>query len=138
MDADGYETDLYEPLTALNGKVKNIGGYLFDKEPEALYHSGLSSEMEAAYFLDAAGESSLIAGMPENLIIGLFRQGDVRVLVAVNKDYRSAVSGDLMLREKKKVGIFDSSTGAAVSGSDPTDRIPLELPAGECAVYILE
>ncbi len=138
LDADGYETDLYEPLTALNGKVKNIGGYLFDKEPEALYHSGLSSEMEAAYFLDAAGESSLIAGMPENLIIGLFRQGDVRVLVAVNKDYRSAVSGDLMLREKKKVGIFDSSTGAAVSGSDPTDRIPLELPAGECAVYILE
>lgn len=138
LDADGYVTDLYEPLTALNGRVKNIGGYLFDKEPEALYHSGLNREAEMAYFLDDAGASPLIAEMPENMIVGLFRQGDTRVLMVVNKNYRRAVSGDLILREKKKVGVFDGSAGTVSKGNEPTDRIGLELAAGECAVYILE
>lgn len=140
LDATGIQTSLYAPLTAVNTKAKSIGNLLLDKTPVGLYHGGLTTAEEQQYYLDPLESSSLIAGIPSSLIAGIFRDSgsEVYYLVLVNKNYQQPMVGTLSLRQTHRVSLYDGGSGQTTLVSSSANTIALSLPAGECAVYILE
>src|SRR5690606_5348201 len=65
------KSSMYDDLTALNKSVRNLGDFLLDKTSQYIYHSGISANNQAAYFLDSLDASDLIASAPAGLIIGV-------------------------------------------------------------------
>ena len=139
LDENGEKTSYYEPLTKINNKVKAIGDFLLDKKQQELYHSGLDKPVEKMYFLDSFDDSTIVSDIPNHIIMGVFHDDDNKnVLVLVNKNYNEKVKGTMSLKNQGKVSLFDAETKRITKVTAETKAVKLEIPPGDCTVYILE
>lgn len=133
------KTPMFNDLKALNTAVKNIGNYLFGKQAEQLYHTGVSSTNRTRYYLDNLSSSALINTAPNDLIIGVFGDaGTTKYLMITNKNFSAAKTGTITLKSLKKVSQFNKSTNTTTVLSTSTTSIAISIPAGDAALYIIE
>ncbi len=137
-DNKGVKKDTFDEVKEINRKVQNLGDYLFEKETENLYHFGIKKANQVLFNLDKVEDSALIAGAPDGSIVGVFGDGTAKKYVlVVNKDYNNAMTGELKLREAKKVELYSHDTDKTTQVSASTDAVTLNIPAGDCALYVI-
>lgn len=88
-NTDGSPTANYEALKTINWQARRVGDLLYDKQNIAIHHTGLSAGYDSTYYLDPLSASPYIASAPDNLIIGVFSDGDNIYLAIANKDHTS-------------------------------------------------
>ncbi len=135
-NTDGSPTANYEALKTINWQARRVGDLLYDKQNIAIHHTGLSAGYDSTYYLDPLSASPYIASAPDNLIIGVFSDGDNIYLAIANKDHTAGVSGSVALKYETPLAQFlpdSGDTRALGTGS----RLSLSLEAGGIAVYVL-
>ncbi|MBQ8683258.1 MAG: hypothetical protein IJ518_01930 [Clostridia bacterium] len=135
---DLEKSEKFEEMAALNKQTRHIGNLLLSAEREAVYHNTGYTDPVVAY-IDALSESEIIAEAPvwgPGLIVSLFREGDVRYLVVVSKNYMRTVSGTITLKKPYEVAAYDADTDTFAEAIE-TASVPYELDKGGIAVYRL-
>ena len=80
----------------------------------------------------------LIFRIPNGSIVGVFGDGTAqKYVLVVNKDYNKAMTGELKLRAAKKVQLYSHDTDKTAAVSASADTIVLNIPAGDCALYVI-
>ncbi|CAL1520170.1 hypothetical protein [Chitinophaga sp. MM2321] len=140
IDATTYDkTPLFNDLKTLNTAVKHIGNFLFNKQSEELYQTGILAQNQNRYYLDKIDSSDLLHTAPDNLVIGLFGDSTTTKYVLVtNKNFSAETDGVITLRRTAKVSEFNKTTNTTAILSNSTDSIIIQLPPGEAALYIIE
>lgn len=137
-DNKGVKKDTFDEVKEINRKVQNLGDYLFEKETENLYHFGIKKANQVLFNLDKVEDSALIADAPSGSIVGVFGDGTAKKYVlVVNKDYNKAMTGELKLRAAKKVQLYNHDTDKTAAVSASADTVALNIPAGDCALYVI-
>ncbi len=137
-DGAGNKKETFDEIRELNRRVHNLGDLLFDKSTEELYHFGIRKTNRTAYFLDDPEGSALISDAPSGSIVGVFGDGTERKYVlVVNKSYTDAMTGTLVFRSARKISRYDHVTGLTAPLADAADSVPLDVPAGDCALFIV-
>ena len=135
-NTDGSPTANYEALKTINWQARRVGDLLYDKQNIAIHHTGLSAGYDSTYYLDPLSASPYIASAPDNLIIGVFSDGDNIYLAIANKDHTAGVSGSVALKYETPLAQFLPDSGDTQSLGTGS-RLSLSLEAGGIAVYVL-
>ncbi|MHB1452586.1 MAG: hypothetical protein ACYCYM_01350 [Saccharofermentanales bacterium] len=138
-DSSGTKLTMFDDLKSLNGEVKNLGNYLFDKIQEDIYHANLNSTYRSLYNLNDIASSTFISSAPDNIIIAQFRDASYRrYFLVVNKDYTSTVTGNIVLRYPFRLSSYNKSNDTVSLVSSSTSTIAISIPGGDAALYIIE
>ena len=117
----------------MNREVMTVGRFLFDKNDEKIYHTGLwSPSLNRIYFLDDLRGSDLIESaraFDYQHFCG--QKPSARYMLVVNKDYRAANTGEIILKSERNVGLLNKTDGTignigcarACSNLQPGDRL---------------
>ena len=117
----------------------NLGKFLFHKKSDKLYHTGVSGDKLPGYFTDSLAQSDLIQTAPENAILGVFTDStSAKYLVVVNKDFNKAMHATITLKSAKNISEFNKKTNATKQISGSSASIQCQIPAGDCAVYVIK
>lgn len=139
VDEEGNKLPRFNEIKSLNKEVRNLGDYLFSKTSDKLYHTGVSPDKLVGYFVDDLASSDLILSAPEGLVIGVFKDStQAKSLVVVNKDFTKTLYGQLKLKGMKNVKRFNKSTKEITQISSATDTLNLQIPAGDCEIFIIQ
>ena len=107
---DGEPSAIYDGLAAVNKRAKAIGDQLLPATSVAVYHGGLEEALRMKYYADNLAASAVLSSLPDKLLAGVFEASDgAKLLFIANKDYKSAVSGEIGLREDFSVSVFNES-----------------------------
>ncbi len=146
VDERGFKSRIFEEVKAINADVMTVGNYLFDKQPDRLYQTGLNASagvakaLEKIYYTDDAAESDVFAALPSgHAIVSTFRDGTDRLYaVVVNRHCYESLNDSLTLKSPRRISELRLSDGTEQPVSDSADVISLRLGPGELALYILE
>lgn len=129
----------FNDIKSLNKTVKNLGNFLFDKQSEEIFHFGLDTDTQNQYYLDRTNLSDVVKNGPDGSIVSVFRdKTNKKYVLVVNKDYKQSLNGTLTLKTNKKVTRYQHSNDTKSVVANSTAAIGLNIPAGECALFILE
>ena len=139
VDEEGNKLSNFNQIKQLNSEVLNLGEFLFNKKSDKLYHTGVSSDKLQGYFTDSLAQSDLIKSAPENAILGVFTDStSAKYLVVVNKDFSKAMNATITLKSAKNISEFNKKTNATSQISGSSASISCQIPAGDCAVYVIK
>ena len=138
VDWDGEPSAIYDGLTAVNKRVKAMGDQLLPATSVAVYHGGLEDDLRKKYYADDLAASAVLSSLPDKLLAGVFEASDgAKLLFIANKDYKSAVSGEIGLRDHSSVSVFNESNEyekvAVVDG-----QLSATVAPGGAVLYRLE
>ncbi len=139
VDEEGNKLSNFNQIKQLNSEVLNLGNFLFHKKSDKLYHTGVSSDKLQGYFTDSLAQSDLIKSAPENAILGIFTDNtSAKYLVVVNKDFNKAMNATITLKSAKNISEFNKKTNTTNQISGSSASIKCQIPAGDCAVYVIK
>ncbi len=139
VDADGEKTKDFNQIKQLNSEVLNLGNFLFDKKSDKLYHTSVSDDKLVGYFTDSLAQSDLIQAAPDSAILGVFTDNtSAKYLVVVNKDFSKAMNATITLKSAKNISEFNKKTNKTTQISGSSSTIQCQIPAGDCAVYVIK
>ena len=87
VGGSGKKPDDFNDIKQNNKEVMTVGRFLFDKTPDKIYHTGLSSDnLNRLYFLDDINNSDLVSSAPAKIIISIFKDNSSkRYMLVANK-----------------------------------------------------
>lgn len=138
--ANGEKAPDFADIQTMNREVMTVGRFLFDKNDEKIYHTGLwSPSLNRIYFLDDLRGSDLIESAPEHLIISIFadKKPSARYMLVVNKDYRAANTGEIILKSERNVGLLNKTDGT-IGNIGLCKGLQLNLQPGDGELYVIE
>lgn len=139
LDEKTNKTPMYDELKSLNTDIRYLGDFLLDKRSEKLYQTGVRQENKALYFLDSMETSDLLAAAPDNLVIGIFGDGsNSKYVLITNKSHSAEVTGEVKLKKPVSVYELDRSQHTRRMVARKTISIPVKLPPGMGALYIIK
>ncbi len=135
-DKSGNKTTLYDDAKSLNAEVQNIGNLLFNKKSSEIYHFGLSKEVEATYFLSDLSKSAIISDAPDGTIVSVFTDNTkAKYVMVVNKDYKKAVKGNLVLKKSATIEEYNKTTNKFSTLFSGTNAVYMNIQPGNCVLY---
>ena len=139
-DRNGAKLSMYNDLKTLDGRVNNLGNFLFDKTPQYIYQTNITDTQRSNFFLDNLASSTLISSAPNNLIISVFNDSITSntYIMLVNKDYTSTVSGNVALKSSKAIQQYDKSNDSVTTISGSSTTISISIAGGDAVLYILQ
>ena len=138
IDERAYKTSLYEGIQRVNQGAMTYGSILLDKDYDELYHTSVPEALQGPYFSDNLKESKWFTALPDNTLVSTFTddKGEVYLMV-VNRSYDRRVQGNVELKSPRNIVRIAPDTGAEISVSEAADSLPVELDAGDAALYVL-
>lgn len=145
-DREGRPAALFDETSAINAQVMAAGQYLLGMQPGELHHAGLSPKpatnqtLGDLYFCSKLADSAVFAALPDApLLLSTFTDDAGRTVVAaVNRQDREPLQTAVPLKTVRRVSRPDLDTGEEILLGEALDTLPVDLPAGGLALYILE
>jgi len=139
VDNVGNKASRFNDIKAMNQEVVNLGNFLFGKTSSKLYHTGVSADKIVGYFIDSLAADDLIQSLPNGVIAGVFTDcSTMKYLVIANKNFTGTLTGTLALKSAKKVSSYNKTTNTNFLVSARIQNVPLNIPAGDCSVFVIE
>lgn len=129
---------LYDDISALNKRVKNIGDFLLSKNNEAIYHCLRGDRYPSLYNLDRFEDSALMeSATMKNSVIGQFGEysSPDKYLLIANKHHEDISSGQITFRYPVTVYEIDTDTMESTLVAENTTELQVEQPPAEAALY---
>lgn len=138
IDERAYKTSLYEGIQRVNQGAMTYGSILLDKNYDELYHTSVPEALQGPYFSDNLKESKWFTALPDNTLVSTFTddKGEVYLMV-VNRSYDRRVQGNVELKSPRNIVRIAPETGVEISVSESSGHLPVELDAGDAALYVL-
>lgn len=136
-DWDGTRSPIYDGLTRVNKRAKEIGNRILPCTSTAVYHGGLEEDLVQKYYADDLSQSAVLAALPDKLLAGVFDAPDgTQLLLIANKDYKEPVCGEIALKTAMSVSVLDENdTYVPVEATD--GKWNLSIEPGGIALYKL-
>ena len=142
-DREGRPAALFDETSAINAQVMAAGQYLLGMQPGELHHAGLSPKpatnqtLGDLYFCSKLADSAVFAALPDApLLLSTFTDDAGRTVVAAVN--RQPLQTAVPLKTVRRVSRPDLDTGEEILLGEALDTLPVDLPAGGLALYILE
>ena len=133
----GEKEYLFEVTRKINSQLMNLGNTLLNLKSTAVYHA--ESIIQDIY-ASQIEKSDYITALPEHISVGEFRDSENNVyMLILNKDFNSAHTFSIPLKDTFRIYKCDKDNkGKQSIIHDATDKLPLELEAGEGTLIRIE